>query len=182
MRARRARHARWHLAVALVVAMVALAGCSGGTGAAVDPAWSLFESGEGRFRVALPGQPTRRQAELDEASPETALVRFTTQLGETTTLEVSYADYPDAIAEIEPRLVLTGAITGSVERASGTLVEQTPLTAEGSPAVDYLIQGEGGWLQARAILVTNRLYVLQVAAPDPDAAAFERLVTSFELL
>lgn len=180
MRTWRERHARWHLAVALVVGMAA--GCSGGSGAGVDQAWSLFESAEGRFRVALPGQPTRRQAQIDEASPETALVRFTTRLDEATTLEVSYADYPDTITEIEPRVILTGAVTGSVERASGALAEQTPLTAEGSPAVDYLIQGDEGWLQARAILVGARLYLLQVAAPNPDGAAFERLVTSFELL
>lgn len=182
MTARRTQPLRWHVAVALAVGMAALGACGGGAGGGVDQAWRLFESGEGRFRVALPGEPTRRQAEVGEASPETALVRFTTQLDDATMLEVSYGDYPDAITEIEPRVVLTGAITGSVDRFSGTLAAQTPLTAEGSPAVDYLIQGDGGWLQARAILVANRLYVLQVAAPDPDAAAFERLVTSFELL
>lgn len=171
--------------VAVLVAV--LAGCDGGgddSGArpGQERAWSLFESGEGRFRVALPGEPTRREQGVDDASPETRAVLFTTQLGEAATLNVSYADYPEAITEIEPQLVLAGAVQGAVNRVSGTLARQTPLTAEGSPAIDYVIEGDEGWLQARAILVANRLYLLQLAAPRPDAGAFERLVTSFDLL
>lgn len=142
----------------------------------------MFESGEGRFRVALPEQPTRREEDVDDDDLETKVVLFTSRFGDTATMNVSYADYPEAITEIEPRLVLTGAVQGAVNRVSGTLARQTPLTAEGAPAVDYVIEGDDGWLQARAILVGNRLYLLQLAAEKPDARAFERLVTSFELL
>ena len=173
---------RWRLGLAvLAVVMVGVAGCGGG-GSEADRSWSVFQSEEGGFRVALPGEPARREQALGEEAPESRLVSFTTQLDDVTTLDVSWADYPAAIAEIDPRLVLTGAVTGAVERASGTLARQTPLTAEGSPAVDYVIDASEGWLQARAILVANRLYVLQLAAPRPDAAAFEALVTSFDLL
>ncbi len=173
---------RWGLGLAvLAVVMVVVAGCGGGS-SEPDRSWSVFQSQEGRFRVALPGEPARREQALGEEALESRLVSFTTQLDDVTTLDVSYADYPATITEIDPRLVLTGAVTGAVERASGTLARQTPLTAEGSPAVDYVIDGDEGWLQARAILVANRLYLLQLAAPRPDAAAFEALVTSFELL
>lgn len=171
---------RW---VVVVVAVVGLVGCSaGGSSDRAARSWSVFESGEGRFRVALPEQPARREEDVDDDDLETKVVLFTSRFGDTATMNVSYADYPEAITEIEPRLVLTGAVQGAVNRVSGTLARQTPLTAEGAPAVDYVIEGEDGWLQARAILVGNRLYLLQLAAERPDARAFERLVTSFELL
>lgn len=175
---------RWRLLV-IAIAVIAVASCNGGGSSQPpdgDRAWPAFESGEGRFRVALPEEPARQEEDVDEEDLETKAVLFTSQLGDTATVNVSYADYPEAITEIDPRVVLAGAVQGAVKRVSGTLARQTPLTAEGSPAVDYVIEGDEGWLQARAILVGNRLYLLQLAAPRPDAAAFERLVTSFELL
>ena len=174
--------ARCRYLVVVVVAVVGLVGCAGGSSDRAARSWSVFESGEGRFRVALPEQPTRREEDVDDDDLETKVVLFTSRFGDTATMNVSYADYPEAITEIEPRLVLTGAVQGAVNRVSGTLARQTPLTAEGAPAVDYVIEGDDGWLQARAILVGNRLYLLQLAAEKPDARAFERLVTSFELL
>ena len=180
------RSARRRLVAAVAVGIIALAGCSGGRGETAsrpgDRAWSVFESAEGRFRIALPEEPERREQEVDDDDLETRAVLFTSRLGDTATVNVSYADYPPALAEVDPRLVLAGAVTGAVERVSGTLAAQTPLTAEGSPAVDYLIEDGEGWVQARAIFVGTRLYLLQLAAPTRDPGAFERLVTSFDLL
>lgn len=173
---------RWRLVAVLVVALAGLAGCSGGSDASERRAWAVFQSEEGRFRVALPEQPERREQGVDEDDLETKAVLFTSTFGNSATVNVSYADYPETITEIDPRVVLTGAVAGAVKRVSGTLARQTPLTAEGSPAVDYVIEGDEGWLQARAVLVGNRLYLLQLAASRPNARAFERLVTSFELL
>ncbi|MDP9418854.1 MAG: hypothetical protein M3P53_01645 [Actinomycetota bacterium] len=177
--------APWRLVVVVAISVAGLGACSGGgssDSSGANRAWPLFESGEGRFRVALPEEPARHEQDVDEEDLETKAVLFTSKFGDTATVNVSYADYPEAITEIEPRVVLAGAVKGAVNRVSGTLARQTPLTAEGSPAVDYVIEGDEGWLQARAILVGNRLYLLQLAAPRPNAGAFERLVTSFELL
>lgn len=182
----RAAFPGWRLLAVLTVVIAALAGCSDGggdgSGGTGNRAWPLFESGEGRFRVALPEQPDRREVEADDLRLETRAVMFTSRLGDVATVNVTYADYPQAIADVDPQLVLTGAVTGAVERVSGTLAAQAALTAEGSPAVDYLIEDGDGWVQARVILVGSRLYLLQLAAPDRDPGAFERLVTSFELL
>ena len=173
--------------VAVLALAASLAGCSGGAsdrsgGGSVDGAWSLFESGEGRFRVALPERPERQEQALGDGDLETKAVQFTSRLGDAATMNVSFADYPESIAEVDPRVVLAAAVAGAVERVAGTLAAQAPLTAEGSPAVDYLIEDGEGWVQARAILVGNRLYLLQLATPVRDPGAFERLVTSFELL
>ncbi len=184
-------------ALALCVLIAAgLAGCGGGgdqdpdaaggasTGEAVPTTetWVDFSSDEGRFAVQMPTQPERSQQELSVGDISLTLILFTTMVKDSKAYNVGYVDYPPEITEADPAEVLSGVVQGAAQQVSGTVTSNTPTTANGSPAVDYVVAVQGGQVQARAILVANRLYVVQEATEKPDPDGFGRLVASFELL
>lgn len=143
--------------------------------------WVNFESPEGGFRVELPVEPVRQEetVQSDVGPLQAVLFAATTDPG--SSYSIAYTDYPEAVLQVEPGAVLDGAVQGAAANVSGTVQSSTKLQAEGFPAVDYVINVEGGQLQARGILVDRRIYLLQRAGSQPDEAGFRRLVDSFEL-
>ncbi|MGI9119957.1 MAG: hypothetical protein ACR2G7_07545 [Acidimicrobiales bacterium] len=144
-------------------------------------AWVDFRSDEGRFRIQMPEQPERSQQEVAVGDISLTLVLFTAMVTDSAAYDVGYVDYPESIAEADPAVVLDGVVQGAAKQVSGTVTSNVPTTANGSPAVDYVVAVQGGQVQARAILIANRFYILQHAAEKPDPDAFGRLVASFEL-
>lgn len=190
------RTARRRSAFALcLVVTVGLAGCGGngglddsgeatpsGDAVPTTVAWVDFRSDEGRFRVEMPNQPDRSQQDVPVGDGSLRLILFTANVNDSVAYNVGFVDYPEAITEADPATVLDGVVQGAAQQVSGTVVSKTPTTANGSPAVDYVVGAQGGQVQARAILVANRLYILQGASKEPDPDGFGRLATSFELL
>lgn len=184
------------LAVAVVVAL-GLAGC-GGDGAPnpddaggatstreaapTTPALVDFRSEEGRFRVQLPEQPERSQQAVPVGDVSLTVVFFTVELSDSVAEVVGYVDYPTEITETDPMVVLDGAANGAAQQVSGTVVSRTPTTANGSPALDFVIEAQGAQVQSRGILVGNRLYLLETVTKEPDPDRFGRLTGSFELV
>ena len=144
--------------------------------------WVNFESPDGGFRVELPVEPVRQEetVQSDVGPLQAVLFAATTDPG--SSYSIAYTDYPEAVLQVEPGAVLDGAVQGAAANVSGTVQSSTKLEAEGFPAVDYVINVQGGQLQARGILVDRRIYLLQRAGPQPDEAGFRRLVDSFELI
>ena len=144
--------------------------------------WVDFESAEGGFRVELPLEPVRQEQTVQSDVGPLQAVLFAATPDATSSYSVAYTDYPEAVLQVEPEAVLDGAVQGAAANVSGTVQSSTKLTAEGFPAVDYVINVEGGQLQARGMLVDRRIYLLQRAGAQPDEAGFRRLVDSFELV
>ena len=144
--------------------------------------WINFESTEGGFRVELPVEPVRlEQTVQGDAGPLQAVI-FSASTGPGSSYSIAYTDYPEAVLQVEPGTVLDGVVQGAVNNGSGTVESSSRITAEGFPAVDYVVNVEGGQRQTRGILVDRRIYLLQRAGTQPDEAGFRQLVESFELI
>ena len=144
--------------------------------------WVDFESTEGGFRVELPAEPVRQEETVQGAAGPLQAVLFSATTGPDSRYSIAYTDYPEAVRQVEPGAVLDGVVQGAVTDGSGTVQSSSKLTAEGFPAVDYVVNVDGGQRQTRGILVDRRIYLLQRAGAQPDEAGFRRLVDSFELI
>lgn len=144
--------------------------------------WVGFESAEAGFRVELPVEPVRQEETLQGDVGTLQAVLFSASTGPDSSYSIAYTDYPEAVLQVDPGAVLDGVVQGSVTNASSTVQSSSKLSAEGFPAVDYVVNVEGGQRQVRAILVDRRIYLLQRAGPQPDEDGFRRMVDSFELI
>lgn len=144
--------------------------------------WLSFESADEGFRVDLPVEPVRDEQTIPSEAGPLRVVIFVAQVDDTAGYNVGYTDYPEAVLDVESDVLLDGAVRGAATNVSGTVESSTKLDVDGFPAVDYVITAGGADLQARAILVERRLYVLQRGGPQSDEEGFQRLVESFELV
>lgn len=153
------------------------------------PEYETFTSEEGRFSADFPGTP-QRQARTETAGDLVlSLIHFTVDSGREA-VSVSYIDYPSVLAEQDPQALLDGiaegaatAATGEIEGVESELVSKTPASFQGNPAIDFEVDIEDRRLEARALLVGSRMYLLQVVSePEVTASSYDRLVESFSLL
>lgn len=164
------------------VAVLGLAGCGGrsDTERAVP-----FESPEGRFKVDLPRTPERQEETESSAGQSLKTTLFSVQ-SKDEAYSVAFSDLPAQLSQVDPSTVLDGVTEGSASRVPGTVRSKTSSSFLGSPAVDYVIDGEDRSkevvVEARAILVGRRLYILQAAGRNTDTPFYQRMISSFRLL
>jgi hypothetical protein len=152
-------------------------------GSAGDPGTGVpLESAEGRFRVVLPAEATLAEQTVDAGGQSLDLSLYTAQVDAALVFNVGFVDYPEAITEVDPQLVLDGVVQGAAGNVSGTVASQTQVEMFAFPGTDYVIEVGGGTVQGRALLVERRLYLLQRAGEEPNQQEFLRMVDSFELL
>ncbi|HEX2053726.1 MAG TPA: hypothetical protein VHJ78_08395 [Actinomycetota bacterium] len=174
--------------LALLAALAVFLGACGGEEEPAAAQYRSFTSEEGKFKADFPGTPKR------EARTETAgdirlnLVHFSVDNGDEA-VSVSFIDYPPSVATQDPKALLNGiadgaatAADGNVQGASSELVSKTPTSFEGHEAIDFEVDIDERKLNARAVLVGTRMYLMQVVSePNVDSASYERLTESFEL-
>lgn len=173
--------------LALITAALMLGACGGQE--PEQPEYQTFTNEEANFSADFPGEPRRESRTENAGDVRLNLVHFSVDNGDEA-VSVSYIDYPQAIAEQDPTALLdsiaegaAGAADGNIEGADSELVSKTPTTFEGHQAIDFEVDIDDRELQARAILVGTRMYLMQVVRePDVDDTSYERLIESFELL
>jgi hypothetical protein len=150
------------------------------------PAWRVFDSPEGRFRVTVPGAPA-----LTTSSQATFLgpihqARYAFQLAEGQVV-VEHHDLPRIATLLLPSGAILGRAQSSLlEDVGGRLLESREVSQQGYPAreISYDVAGPPS-LRERALLILagNRLYlVIATWSPTDDfALPLARLLRSFEL-
>jgi hypothetical protein len=150
------------------------------------PAWRVFDSPEGRFRVTAPGAPA-----LTTSSQATFLgpihqARYAFQLAEGRVV-VEHHDLPRLATLLLPAGAILGrAQSGLLQDVGGRLLESREVSHQGYPAreISYDVAGPPT-LRERALLILagNRLYlVIATWSPTDDfALSLAQLLRSFEL-
>lgn len=162
----------------MLVLVVLLAGCQD------PPAESeTFTSDEGRFRADFPAEPERRSQNVGAGDSRMELVAFTAADGDGQVYSVAYADYPEDMAT-DPGELLDSAVDGAVSSTGGSVTSREPSAYQDHEAIDYVIDGAGSQVRARAVLAGSRLYIVQVVRQeDPvEASRFESFAGSLQIL
>jgi hypothetical protein len=150
-----------------------------------EPARSGFESREGGFAVAFPGEPKYQKQSLNTAAGQVELHTFTSEAGDLVYM-VAYLGYPkDFILKADPEKMLDGGRDGAVRNVKGTLASEQRITLAGHPGREILVDAPMDIsMVARFFLVENRLY--QALAVGPRArvtgAAVKSFLNSFKLI
>jgi hypothetical protein len=150
------------------------------------PAWRVYESPEGRFKVSAPGAPS-----LTTSSQSTFLgpihqARYAFELAEGQVV-VEHHDLPRLATLLLPAGAILGRAQSSLlEDVGGRLLESREVSQQGYPAreISYDVAGPPS-LRERALLILagNRLYLVIAtwSPPDDFALSLAQLLGSFEL-
>ena len=142
-----------------------------------------FTSDEGRFQVQFPAEPERRSQNVGAGESRMELAAFTAADSDGQVFSVAYADYPEDMAT-DPKELLDSAVDGAASSIGGSVTSREPSTYQNNESIDYVIDGSGSQVRARAVLAGSRLYVLQVVRQeDPvEASRFETFADSLQIL
>lgn len=158
------------------LAALVVAAC-GGDGA---KAMATLE-GDG-FLVSMPGKPKRSEQALPTPRGTVKSISYTSDSRDTA-FSIGYTELPKGVEGD-----LHGAIAGGASTVGGTARDEVVTTYQGFRARDARITGavdDKGTLFIRAILVKNRLYVLQFIGSGANlkkpSAAYSQIINSLRI-
>ena len=155
---------------AVILATLAFAASA----ATAAESWEQISSNVGGFTVSMPGKPTLRSQPI---GPH----------GETITMyvlehgafgySVAFTDLPaGGLGPRSPEQVLDGVRANSVQGLHGKLREETPLSFQGHPGRDVIIDDpDGSVTRARYLLANERLYQVVAVVPRGQEGGAEVL-------
>jgi hypothetical protein len=153
-------------------------------GAAGASAPVRFVSDEGRFIAEFPSEPVRSEVTSHAADGDVRTVFFSS-VTDHGAVVVKYRDFVGTLKDADTSRIL-GAATGNAVK-DGTVESTTPVTAYGSPGVDFVVrQTDGSTVLGRVVLVgvnNPRMFTL-VAGPvqlEEAKAAYDHLLETFTL-
>ena len=129
--------------------------------AQAPPEWIKYTSTEGRYSIAMPGQPT---LETQDASNDEG-IKFKQYLATATDAQafymVGYFDYPGGVS-----FSLDKARDGMVSSVKGSLEGESSISLGGSPGRELRVsakdpRGNEFLIRARYYDVNRRIYVIQ---------------------
>jgi hypothetical protein len=148
--------------------------------------WREFRSPSERFVVSFPTPPQRAMDSVPMPSSDER-IRYDMLLSQAkngTICMVTIIDYPPSVDIANPDAVLTTAIQ---EMVAGNPANHLLKTEKGKwlgfPKTDFVIGSKDAVIDGRAILKGSSLFMISVAAHDPQTAdaAFKKLSDSFVL-
>jgi hypothetical protein len=189
---------RWHL-IALVVALAAVGayfyfyrgfrpGLShGGSGASGEASgaqmrWQFITRPDDGFKIEMPAEPKETEVPAYNEMGGSEPIRMLYSSPDSDTMfALAWGDNPPVsrVNHRAPDLTLDQAREGMLARTQTTLLNETKSVAQGFPARDITAKNAGGGsLDARFVLVNDRLYTLLALYPSMSARR-EQDVTRF---
>jgi TonB family protein len=135
--------------------------------------WKRFVSIEGRFTAVFPGSP--KTSDETVSSSRFSFVAHKTQLTSLAEYGVIYGDYPKAFIDRTPAdVILDQGAKGGVAEVNSQLLSISPITVNGYPGRFMKERMPNGTiLQAKIVLVGQRLYQVAITTPREDGASPE---------
>lgn len=125
--------------------------------------WKEFSSAAGRFKVALPGNPTETSQTTESRLGKIDRHTFTYVAG-FATLIVTYSDFPIALNEPgEIRKFLDHMHEGEVASAQGKLLSMTEIELDGYPGREFVVETPNLRFRMKYFLVGQRFYQIAVS-------------------
>ena len=137
--------------------------------------WKRFVSMEGRFTVVFPGSP--KVSDETVSLPPFRAVIHKTQLTSLAEYGVIYRDYPKSITDrTPPDVLLDEGAKGGVADVNSQLLSINPITVNGY-AGRFMKERmpNGAIMQAKMVVVGQRLYQVAITTPREDGASPETL-------
>lgn len=136
----------------------------------VPDSWKEFSPEGGRFRVMLPGTPTRSVQSLD--SPYGKLERHEFGLRTFAFYAVGYIDFPEKDGPKDVKAFFDGVRTGTLASTKAELLEEKDDNRFGSPGRSIKARLASGHVnRIRLHLIGKRFYTLFVIMPEQGASA-----------
>jgi hypothetical protein len=144
--------------------------------------WQLINRPDDGFRLEMPAGPTEGQVQAynETGGSEPVKILYSTVDGDTT-YAITWGDNPPVARSNDrvPDRTLDQARDGMLARTQTTLVKQSKTTGSGFSALEITAKNNGGGLlEARLILMNDRLYTLMALYPSVSARR-ERDVSRF---
>jgi hypothetical protein len=134
------------------------------------------------FSVSMPGKPKRSERSFPTARGAVKAISYTSDSRDRA-FSIGYTELPKGVEGD-----LRGTIAGSATKVGGTARDEVDTTYQGFKARDARITGAAdnkGTLFLRAILVKNRLYVLQFIGNGANlkkpSAAYSQIINSLKI-
>lgn len=173
----------------LVLLACTLFALTAGTGLTQERAPELYQSDQGKFRVAFPERPKIDTKDLATGKAGAAVVSVVTERAEAPNraiLAVIYADYPDEFKTVPAKKLLDAARDG-LKGKDGKLRMEKEVTLKNSPASSYRdlrIEAGSNVIRVRLYLVGTRLYQVMVTGDRKTTTntVCDTFLDSFELI
>jgi protein TonB len=124
--------------------------------------WREFSSTAGRFKVALPGNPTESSTTIESRLGKIKRHTFTFWVGFATFM-VTYSDFPVVLTKPEQvKKFLDHMHEGEVAAIQGKLLSMTEIELDGYPGREFIAETPKSTFRMRYYLVGQRFY--QIAA------------------
>lgn len=151
------------------------------------PGWARYESKEGRFSVEMLGNPIVETERRQIATLSIPVVTTQSTDGRRA-FTVSYVDYPEAIADRPPGVILDGL--RKAVSTQGKVIKETDLTLDGYPGREIAFEQPALddpaatiFVRGRRFVVGNRIYLVESHDREPNlsSAEVDRWLDSFRL-
>jgi TonB family protein len=127
-----------------------------------------FTSTAGRFKVTLPGNPTKTSETLGSRLGKIKRHTFTLDIGFAAYV-VSYSDFPVTLTEpSEVKEFLDHMHEGEVASSQGKLLSMTEIELGGYPGREFIVEKPNSTFRMRYYLVGQRFYQIAISTPSAD--------------
>ena len=138
--------------------------------AAAPPAgWKTYLYPAYGFRADFPAEPTlgkiRSKTDIGPVDTCNYIASFMSKA-----YMVSTTDYGNRLAKADPKVVINGAMNGSVANSHATITSQEDITLEGHPGVAYEAESDSLHFSSRIIFSGSTLYLVMVISPNVSKA------------
>src|SRR5262245_30286528 len=134
-----------------------------------EESWKEFSSIDGRFKVALPGDPIETSTTIESSLGKIQRHRFTLGAGFGAFL-VSYSDLPEILTEPdEVKKFLDNAHEAEVAAYRGKLLSIAEIALDGYPGREFTAKTPDSKFRMKYYLVGQRFYQIAIATTNDRA-------------
>jgi hypothetical protein len=142
--------------------------------------WPRFDSPEGRFSAAFPVEPRSTTTTVSTRAGPVQHHRLTATSNEGTAFDVAFDDLPiNFVRNRLSRDLLDDARRGMLAETGALLVTERSFDVENMPAREVVATRDGWTIDARVILVGNRMYTLGVVGRSVKSETERAFFDSF---
>jgi TonB family protein len=149
---------------------------------APEELWKEFSSTVGRFKVALPGNPTETSKTIESGLGKIERHTFTLGTGSGAFL-VSYSDLPEILTEPdEVKKFLDYAHEAEVASYRGKLLSIAEIALDGYPGREFIAKTPDSKFRMKYYLVGQRFYQIAISTPNDRAKNAAETAGSMEII
>lgn len=143
-----------------------------------------YKNKEGKYAIAFPAGAKVKTMKQDAGGGLTMHTAAVESGGNA--YAVMYADFPDAVKDVDPAILFDGAQKGAVGEGKGKLVgrpKDITVGAKKYPGRDIVVDKDGTKLKTRMVLAGSRMYIIIVGGADDFATSkdAQKFLDSFEV-